>query len=299
MPETRSLPGKAGESPWPGTEPPGGVFELPVGGLGGGRKEEAGVEESSISAVVGTARTLWWLPRRRASHDGRLCRSPARGQPGWKPDQVPGFLERPVALGPAAGGLADVGSEQRLASDRGSARLSARRPRGRVGLEDRLDGSGSAATSPSTRRPRSSSRWPAMTSSLPPITAKDPPPFTCVTVQKSIDFRQTLAELAAEESETVRGLTMAQRRHEGFGQKLHVQKADCQPAAKGAANAAIEVSFQDRSKSAERPRRPSSYLSTGRYSSEALNFAAHSREAARQKIPPCSPLGYAAGSSSP
>jgi hypothetical protein len=84
----------------------------------------------------------------------------------------------------------------------------------------------------------------------------------------------------------VRGLLMAQRRHEGFGQKLHMQKADCQPAAKGAANAAIEVSFQDRSKSAERPRRPSSYLSTGRYSSGPLNFAAHSREAARQKIQP-------------
>ena len=60
---------------------------------------------------------------------------------------------------------------------------------------------------------------------------------------------------------------MAQRRHEGFGQKLHAQKADRQPAAKGAVNAAIEVSFQDRSKSAERPRRPSSYLSTRRHSS--------------------------------
>jgi len=41
-----------------------------------------------------------------------------------------------------------------------------------------------------------------------------------------------------------------------FGQKPHVQKADCQLAAKGAANAAMEVNFQDRSKSAERSRRP-------------------------------------------
>jgi hypothetical protein len=54
----------------------------------------------------------------------------------------------------------------------------------------------------------------------------------------------------------VRGLLMAQRRHGGFGQELHVQKADCGLAAKGATNAAIEVSFQDRSKSAERSRRP-------------------------------------------
>jgi len=41
---------------------------------------------------------------------------------------------------------------------------------------------------------------------------------------------------------------MAQRRHRDFRQKLHVQKADCQLAAKGAANAAIEISFQDRPK---------------------------------------------------
>ncbi len=52
---------------------------------------------------------------------------------------------------------------------------------------------------------------------------------------------------------------MAQRRHGGFGQKPHVQKADCQLAAKGAANAAMEGNFQDRSKSAERSRRPLSY----------------------------------------
>jgi hypothetical protein len=57
----------------------------------------------------------------------------------------------------------------------------------------------------------------------------------------------------------VRGLLMAQRRHGGLGQNLHVQKADWQLAAKGAANAAIEISFQDRSESAERSRRPLLY----------------------------------------
>jgi hypothetical protein len=36
----------------------------------------------------------------------------------------------------------------------------------------------------------------------------------------------------------------------------HVQKADCQLAAKSAAEAMMEVSIQDRSNSAERSRRP-------------------------------------------
>jgi hypothetical protein len=58
----------------------------------------------------------------------------------------------------------------------------------------------------------------------------------------------------------VRGLLMAQLRHGDFSQELCVQKADCQLAAKGGANTAIEISFQDRSKSAERSRRPLPYL---------------------------------------
>jgi hypothetical protein len=53
---------------------------------------------------------------------------------------------------------------------------------------------------------------------------------------------------------------MAQRRHGGFGQKPDVQKADCQLAVKGAADAAMQVSFQDRS-TRRRSRRPLSYLS--------------------------------------
>jgi hypothetical protein len=40
----------------------------------------------------------------------------------------------------------------------------------------------------------------------------------------------------------------------------HMQKANCQLAAKDAADAAIEVSFRVCSKSAERSRRPLSYL---------------------------------------
>lgn len=52
------------------------------------------------------------------------------------------------------------------------------------------------------------------------------------------------------------GLLTGQRRHEGFGRKLRVQKADCHLAAKGTANAAIEISFQDHSKVWERSRRP-------------------------------------------
>jgi hypothetical protein len=41
----------------------------------------------------------------------------------------------------------------------------------------------------------------------------------------------------------VRGLLIEQRRHAGFGQRLHVQKADSQLAAQGAANAATKISF--------------------------------------------------------
>ena len=107
-----------------------------------------------------------------------------------------------------------------------------------------------------------------------------PPHAALLSKNRSI-FDRHWPSPTLEESETVRGLLVAQRRHRGFGQKLHVQKADCQPAAKGAANAAIEVSFQDRSSSAERPRRPPSHLSTRRYSSGPLNSARHSREAAR------------------
>ena len=59
----------------------------------------------------------------------------------------------------------------------------------------------------------------------------------------------------------MRGLLMAQRRHGGFCQKPHVRKGDCQLAVKGAANAGIEISFQDRPKSAERSRRPPLYAS--------------------------------------
>jgi hypothetical protein len=49
----------------------------------------------------------------------------------------------------------------------------------------------------------------------------------------------------------VRGLLMAQRRRRDFCQKPHARGA-CQLAVKGAAKAAIEISFQDRPKSAER-----------------------------------------------
>ena len=41
----------------------------------------------------------------------------------------------------------------------------------------------------------------------------------------------------------MRSLLIARRRHGGFGQKLHGRKADSQ----SVANAAIEISFQDRS----------------------------------------------------
>ena len=88
----------------------------------------------------------------------------------------------------------------------------------------------------------------------------------------------------------MRGLLMAQLRHGDFSQELCVQKADCQLAAKGGANAAIEISFQDRSKSAERSRDRSHTFVTRRYRSGLLNFAVHSPEDSNAtKIPFCAP----------
>jgi hypothetical protein len=74
----------------------------------------------------------------------------------------------------------------------------------------------------------------------------------------------------------MRDLLVTQRWDGGFGQKLHVQKADCQLAAKGAATqrsrSGSKVARSWRSGPAVRP----SYLSTRRYGSGPLNFAAHS-----------------------
>jgi len=86
-----------------------------------------------------------------------------------------------------------------------------------------------------------------------------------------------MAELAAAGSPRWGGPFTAQRRHGRFDQKPHGQKADCQLAAKGAADAALEVSVQDRSKSAERSRRPAPRpRMTWHYMFRLLNFAAHS-----------------------
>ena len=52
---------------------------------------------------------------------------------------------------------------------------------------------------------------------------------------------------------------MTQRRHGGFGQKLYVYVADHQLAAKCAADAAMEISFQDARSLRGRSRRPPLY----------------------------------------
>lgn len=56
-----------------------------------------------------------------------------------------------------------------------------------------------------------------------------------------------------------RGPLMTQRRHGGFGQKLYVYVADHQLAAKCAADAAMEISFQDARSLRGRSRRPPLY----------------------------------------
>jgi hypothetical protein len=68
---------------------------------------------------------------------------------------------------------------------------------------------------------------------------------------------------------------MAQRRYGAFRQKPHVQKADCQLAAKGSADAGMEVSIQDRPVSAGRSAGRLISFAIRRYSSGPLNFAAH------------------------
>jgi hypothetical protein len=115
----------------------------------------------------------------------------------------------------------------------------------------------------SRRHPSGSRTWyllplaPGTESSLPPMTAGDPPLCTrCDCLE--IDRFSTGARPSSppKECRDRRGLLMAQQRHGGFRPKPHIQKADCPLATKGSADAGMEVSIEDRSKSAKRSRRP-------------------------------------------
>ena len=126
-----------------------------------------------------------------------------------------------------------------------------------------------------------------MTPGLSPLTVEDGVPPHIVTVQKSIDSQQARGLARRRRStDARRGPLMTQRRHGDFHQKAHAQKADCQLAAKGAADAAKEeVSLQDCSRSADRSRRPLSILVLNwHYAFGPPDFAPPSPEDCRRQI---------------
>ena len=69
-----------------------------------------------------------------------------------------------------------------------------------------------------------------------------------------------MAELTAERVPKQAQPAHSAATYGGFRQKPHVRKVNCQLSAKGAVGTEMEVSIQDRSKSAERSRRPLLYL---------------------------------------